>query len=270
MKKIIHTVLHLGIETPVKLLHITDVHISKTNEKDPEDQIALGKVRENLFQREGEFPPFSPSEYLEKAFALAEEMDALPVLTGDIFDIQTYGNIEEFHRICDGKDFLYTPGGHEFQKRCHITLDEPDGYWVASREKLKKALPGIDLDFTCRTVGGVNLIMADNSLDYYNKETVCRYFEALNNGLPTLVFSHDPLRTECLNRGTLWTPNMAPITEEDLAESLRMLEDLKTNPQIAAVFAGHSHIEWETAYESTVCYETPGLFKGFCRLIEIR
>ncbi len=270
MKKVIHTVLNIGIETPIRLLHITDVHIAKTNKTDPEDQISLEKQRVDIFRKEGDFPPFSPSEYLEEAFRLAEDYGALPVLTGDVFDIQTQGNLEEFHRICDGKDFLYTPGGHEHQKRCHITLDEKDGYWYKSREKLKEALPEFDLDFTCRTVGGVNLVMADNSLDYYNRETVRRYFETLKNGLPTLVFSHDPLRTERLNMATLWTPNMAPVTEEDLAESLKMLQDLKTNSQVAAVFTGHSHTERETVYESTICYETPGLYSGICRLIEIQ
>ncbi len=270
MKKVIHTLLNIGAEKPFRLLHITDVHIAKTNEKDPEDQIALEKRRVDIFRKEGEFPPFSPSEYLEEALELAHGLGALPVLTGDVFDIQTQGNLAEFHRILDGKEFLYTPGGHEHQKRCHITLDEEDGYWYKSREKLKQALPGIDLDFTCRTVGSVNLIMADNSLDYYNKETVRRYFESLKNGLPTVVFSHDPLRTERLNMATPWTPNMAPINEEDLAESLEMLQDLKTNPQIAAIFTGHSHTERETVYESTTCYETPGLYSGVCRLIEIR
>ena len=271
MQKVIRTVLNAGAEKPFRILHVTDVHLTKTNEKDTQEHIALEKRRWNVFRKEGNFPPKAPEEYLEEAIALAKGWDALLVITGDVMDIQTHGNIEEFHRIIDGHDCMFTPGGHEHQKRCHITLDEPDGYWIGARQRLKEAFPEFDMDYSCRTVNGINLVCADNSLDYYNEETVRRFYETLENGLPTIVFSHDPMRAGRFDASERWTEHMDPITNEDLERSLKMRKDIMTHPQIAASFTGHSHAEVETVYETgKICYETPGLYAGICRLIEVR
>ncbi len=271
MEKIIHTVLEVGLEKPVKILHVTDVHIAMTNDSDSEAHKVLEARRVNVFRKEGEYPPFTPSEYFEEAVALAEELDALLVVTGDVMDIQTNGNIEEFHRIADGHDMMFTPGGHEHQKRCHITLDEPDGYWMTARQRLKDAFPEFDMDFSNRIINGLNIVCADNSLDYYNAETVRRFYEELDKGLPMLVFGHDPMRAGRFNTAEPWTPNMAPITREELENSLKMRNDVMTHPSVVASFTGHSHREVETPSETgKICYETPGLYRGFCRLIEIR
>ena len=271
MEKVIHTVLNVGLEKPVKILHITDVHIAKTNEKDTEDHVKLETRRVDIFRKEGEFPPYTPSEYIEEAIRMAEEIGALLVCTGDVMDIQTQGNIEEFHRIADGHDMMFTPGGHEHQKRCHITLDEPDGYWMEARKKLQEAFPEFDMDFSNRIVNGLNIVCADNSLDYYNAETVRRFYEEIDRGLPMLVFGHDPMRTGYFDATELWTENMKPITKEDLEKSVAMRHDVMTHPLVVASFTGHSHMELESPSETgKICYETPGLYRGICRLIEIR
>ncbi|MBO5220764.1 MAG: metallophosphoesterase [Clostridia bacterium] len=270
MQKVIHTVLNVGAEKPFKILHITDVHLTFTNEKDSEDHIALEKRRWDTFRKEGNFPPMSPSEYFEEAIRMAEELDALLVVTGDVMDIQTQGNIEEFHRIADGHDMMFTPGGHEMQKRCHRTLEEPDAYWIGSREKLKAAFPEFDMDFSNRIVNGVNLICADNSLDYYNAETLRRFKEEQAKGLPIILFSHDPMRTGHLNCKESWCEYIT-LTEEDFKLSHEMIGLIRNDPKVVAYFTGHSHAEIEQKLESgSICYETPGLYAGICRLIEVR
>lgn len=270
MQKVIHTVLNAGAEKPFRILHVTDVHLTFTDERDTPDHVALERRRWDIFRKEGNFPPLSPKEYFEEAKELAKAWDALLVITGDAIDIQTQGNIAEFNRLLDGVDCMFTPGGHEHQKRCHVTLEEPDAYWVGARQRLKEAFPQFDMDFSARTVNGVNLICADNSLDYYNGETLRRYKEERAKGLPTILFSHDPMRTGNLQKTEAWS-EFITLTPEDFRKSHEMIDLIHEDPNLVAYFTGHSHIEMETPLHSgKICYETPGLYAGICRLIEVR
>lgn len=270
MQKVLNTVIKAGAEKPFKILHVTDVHITKTNDRDTDEHKTLQEHRWNVFRSEGNFPPKSPTEYFEEAIEMAEENGYLLIVTGDVMDIQTQGNIEEFHRIADGHDMMFTPGGHEHQRICKMTLTEPDGYWIGARQRLKDAFPEFDMDFSSRIVNGVNLICADNSLDYYNAETVRRFKEELEKGYPVIVFSHDPLRTGTLNKTEKWHENLT-LTPEDFATSHEMLNILKNDPRVIACVTGHSHIDNEQKQPSgSICYETPGLYAGICRVIEVR
>ena len=68
MEKIIHTVLHVGLEKPVKILHVTDVHLTHSAERDPETQRTLLADRTWTFRREGKYPTYTPDEYLGNAY----------------------------------------------------------------------------------------------------------------------------------------------------------------------------------------------------------
>ncbi len=270
MESIIYTPLEIGLEKPVKILHVTDVHISMTNETDPVEQQDLEVRRIDTFYKEGGCLPKTPSEYLEEAVAMAEEMGALLMLTGDIFDIQTNGNIAEFHRILDGHDCMFTPGGHEQQKRCVRTMEEADEYWVGARKRLQEALPEFDLDASSRVINGLNIVCLDNSLDHYNERTLQRLKEEIAKGLPMILFSHDPITCGAL---TCWEDAKIPyFTEEDYKIRHEAIDLIKSCPLVKGYFAGHWHTLSSSAVEgaSFRSYVTPGLFKGSCRLIEIK
>ena len=270
MQKIIHTVLNVGLEKPVKILHLTDIHLTATDGTDSENHVKLEKERKELFRREGNFPPKDPEEYFKEALDLAEELGALPVVTGDVIDILTNGNVAEFHRIADGHDIMFTPGGHEHQRRCHRTLEEPDAYWIGARQRLKEAFPEFDLDFSSRVVNGLNIVCADNSLDYYNAESFRRFKEEREKGLPMLLFSHDPVSDSFLNKTESWNENIT-LTPDDFKTSHEMFDLIQNDPKIVAYVTGHFHLEAEIPLKSgKTCYVTPGLYSGICRLIEIR
>ena len=124
MEKIVHTVLEVGLEAPVKILHITDVHLTIANDQDSEEMAKTMDRRREVFYKEGNCPPHTPSEYFAEAIALAEEMGALLVCTGDVCDLDNFGCREEFLRIAEGHDMMFTPGGHEYQKRYVRTIEE--------------------------------------------------------------------------------------------------------------------------------------------------
>ncbi len=73
MENITYTKIHVGLEKPVKILHVTDVHITKANEKDTPEHHRLMKRREEVFKKEGNFPPKTPEEYFLDAIAFAKK-----------------------------------------------------------------------------------------------------------------------------------------------------------------------------------------------------
>ena len=90
LESIIYTPLEVGLEKPVRILQITDVHLSFADERDSEYNRNLAVSRVETFSKEGGRPPYTPSEYFEEAVRVAEETDSLLVLTGDVIDIQTH------------------------------------------------------------------------------------------------------------------------------------------------------------------------------------
>ena len=268
MLQIEKTVLNLGLEKPIKLLHITDVHICEVSELDEPWQQELMKERIGVFQREANFPEKTPEEFFKEAVALSKELGALLVVTGDVYDVHTRGNLAKFKKLIKGEDMMYSPGGHEYQYQIVRTLEEPDGYGARMEKQLKEEINEFDLDFECRELGGVNVITANNALDYYPESTVNRFFKTLENGLPTIVFSHDPLDDKLLNKHEAYHENVK-ITKEEYEISHKMLDALISNPQVVTTFTGHNHITREYEIEGKTHYLTGGLFKGICRLIEI-
>ena len=270
MEQILHTVIEAGLEAPVRILHLTDAHMTFTDESDPPEQVELEKERWHTFHREGCCPPHDPAWYFEEGIRIAEQLGAVLVCGGDFMDIQTSGNSRAFHRIADGHDMMFTPGGHEQQKRCVRTMEEPEGYWKRARRRLAGMLPGHDLDFESRIVGGLNIVAADNSLDYYSEATVQAFRRELERGLPMVVFGHDPINDPLLNA---WeqTGYADPLTRRDYRISHEMLDLIQDSPQVKAFIGGHAHREEAGFLRSgNPFYTTPGLFAGICRLIEVR
>ncbi|MBQ9769476.1 MAG: metallophosphoesterase, partial [Clostridia bacterium] len=160
-------------------------------------------------------------------------------------------------------------GGHEHQKVCVRTMEEEYPYFKIMREKIKDNFRRFDIDFESRIIGGVNVITANNGLDYYNAYTVNRFEEELEKGYPVVVFSHDPVDDPLLGLTEPYHPNVK-LSTEDYLTSNRMLQKLLHDPRVKATFAGHWHRAEESVIHGKTHYVTDGLFKGKCRLIEIR
>lgn len=268
MIRLTHTKLNVGLREPVKILHITDVHLTYANETDTPRHQCLMQKRFDVFQKEGEFPPFTPLEYFEQAFALAKEENALLVCTGDAIDILTYGNVEVFKKAIADEDLMFSPGGHEHQRVCVRTMEEPLEYQNAARNRLEQELSRFDLSFESRIVGGINVITADNSLDYYSKKTVEAFKKEIEKGFPIIVFSHDYIWDTTLNLKEPYHPNVR-LTEADYRVSHEMIDLLLHHPLVVTTVGGHGHRDEERIIDGKTHYMTSGLFKGQARMIEI-
>jgi hypothetical protein len=268
MLNLTHTKLSAGLKRPVRILHITDVHLTYANEKDTPHHHCLMEKRFQTFYKEGDCPPFTPKEYFEQAIVLAKEENALLVCTGDAIDIHTNGNVEIFKEIVKGEDLMFSPGGHEHQRRCVRTMEEPYPYRETARARLESELDRFDLSFESRLIGGVNVITADNSMDYFTRETVEAFKRELERGYPIVVFFHDYIWDKLLNLKESYHPNVR-LTEEDYRCSHEMIDLLLHHPLVLTTVSGHGHCDEERVIDGRTHYMTVGLFKGQARMIEI-
>ena len=268
MIDITNTKLCVGLESPVKILHITDIHLTYANENDTPRHQQLMQKRFRVFQEESGFPPYTPREYFEQAIALAKEKNALLICTGDAIDIYTHGNLEVFKEITEGVDMMFSPGGHEHQRRCVRTMEEEYPYWETVRPNVEKEFSKYDLYLESRMVNGLNIITADNSLDYFPKRTVDAFKKELEKGLPIIVFFHDYIWDTLLNVKEPHHPNVR-LTAEDYRYSHEMIDLLLHHPLVITTISGHGHRDEEQIIASKTHYMTDGLFKGKARMIEI-
>lgn len=268
MINITNTKLTAGLAHPVKILHITDIHLTYANEKDTPEHHKLMKKRFDVFRGEGEFPPFTPKEYFEQAIALAKEEKALLVCTGDAIDIHTHGNIEVIKEILEGEDLMFSPGGHEHQRICRRTMEEPYPYFETVRLQLEREFSEFDLYFESRVINGLNIITADNSMDYFPQRTVEAFKREIEKGFPIIVFFHDPIWDELLNKKEPYHQNVR-LTQEDYLRSGEMIDILLHHPLVLTTVGGHGHRDEERIIDGKNHYMTSGLFKGKARMIEI-
>lgn len=269
MEQIIRTELNIGIEAPVKILHITDVHLTEANEQDSPEMAATMERRREIFRKEGNYPPHTPAEYFAEAIAMAEEMGAVLVCTGDVCDLDNFGCKEAFHRIADGHDMMFSAGGHEYQKRYVRTIEEGAEHIRTVRPRVVASFPQFDFDLESRVVNGLNIVTAENGIDYYSAETLARFKKELEKGLPIIVFSHNPIFDRALNTWEAIRPT-EELTDEERRISHEMIDLINTHPLVKATVTGHHHCNDERIHEGKLSLVTDGLFKGICRLIEVR
>ncbi len=267
MKEILCTTVEIGLNKPIKVLQITDVHITESNENDSDAVRSLTEGRRETFYGLGRPRDCLPQEFLKEAFSLAEAQDAFPVLTGDIMDMDTAANREEMHHCLGGKDFLYTAGTHEFQTIHWLEpLDEAGNYYNTIRKEMMREFGNWDFDH--RILGGVNLITMDNSQDFFTEDSYLKLQGEIRRGLPIVLFMHVPLNCPTLRRSAEECNNR--FSQFQYEVNLKTIDLIQSCPLIKAVFAGHWHCNREFPEHQPPVYVTPGAFSGVVRMIEIR
>ncbi len=273
MVSILKTVLDLGLEQPVKILHITDTHITESNENDDQRMKDLIEMRRETFVQEGKYAPRTPQQYLVEAFDLAKAEGAYPVLTGDIMDLNSAGNRVALHECLDGREFLFTAGTHEFQRssctpKC-CPLEEEGSYYEDTRKALQEEFPW-NWDSDSKVVGGVNLVTLDNSQGFFTKDAYDKLQAEITKGLPMILFMHVPLTCGTLKR----VPHEPPyefyrFSQEEYEISRKTVDLIESTPLIKATFAGHWHCESQYPDHTPPTWVTPGTYAGIVRLIEL-
>ncbi len=250
---------HFGLEKPVRILHLTDVHLSLADDIDGDDMKEHAASRRDTFFREANFPERDPVGYLEEAMEYSKEFDCT-VITGDLMDFNSHANREVAKKILAGHDYLFCPGSHEFAPKVGIpdTFEYKREHW----DEVQSVFRG-DMEFESRIVGGVNLVSMDNSFYVWTQRQFDLLKQEVAKGLPIVLFCHCAFNSPFLNQTTDRFGSLSrPKEVSDFTNEVNRY--IYNEPLIKTAFSGHYHGLGGTAsVGEKEGYVLAPLFKGF-------
>lgn len=247
-------------------MHLSDSHLSFTDERDSEQLVSHGQDRWKLFEEQGGMSPdLSFAGLID--YAGAEALDCT-VMTGDIIDFPSLKNLEVLSEALDqnGIPYLYTVGNHDYA--CYLYEEETTKTKQLHQPDFDRLLKN-DITFACTEINGVYLVAMDNSLYQFSEEQEQQLMKIAEEGKPMLLFFHIPIYTETLHEAVIpvWRqPIMCGCPESCLNHenpfwdrliptdtTLRVCRWIRENDrQIAGVFAGHVHFEHQDSLTSNL------------------
>lgn len=259
--KIIKNQIHIGVETPFTILHASDTHLWRADERDGEKKMKHAKGRGVLFPQ--------ADENYEFIIRRANELGCMVAYTGDLIDFVSQANYDAARDFCRRTDCFMTAGNHEFCQFVGDGAEENAAYRNLSLADVQACFDN-DIRFSCREVGGVNFVSLDNS--YYRIEP--EHLEALRGvvaqGKPVILLMHTPLYTDAhyqwmgANGGISYmmaAPDRLVETyppdryRQQIADEVtkEAYAYIRSQPTIKALLTGHMHHDYEEMFtENTV------------------
>ncbi len=281
---IMKTTVEIGLKEPVRLYHVTDAHICKAYENEGEELNWLAYNRwKNCFDHDltGE-----PERVFERIVAYGKEKRCLFAFTGDIYDFISQANLDYFADLVKDIDYIYAAGNHDF---CHFPGRDKEDY-PYKLEYLHVLAPYVkdNLLFSSRVVGGVNLITLDNSYNQVTDGQTDALMAEAAKGLPMILFVHNPFYEKGYVEQTLakgkdcayvvappeevlarYNPGRA-ASERATPATQRAYDYITSEPLIKAVFAGHTHENYQAPLPGgAVQYITGCAIDGHAREITV-
>jgi len=240
--------LSVGAETPFVFLHISDIHLSESDDNDSAERRQFAADRKHCFA----YAPEAVNEvkdYVKKT--------GYPLInTGDMLDFITPENLRIARDFVRDTGMMMAAGNHEYwhcpNNRFHYD-DVPETY-DGKNDALalvEKEL-GIDIRFSCREIGGVNLVCMDDSDYCIDEELFEKLKEVEAQGKPILLFLHIPLYSEHIGREAKFSLNAPPQYFENCHPvdawerepdelTCRICDHIRNSPLIKCVLSGHTH-----------------------------
>ena len=268
--------IQIGLKNPVKLLHISDTHLSFADRRDDSRKCALAERRRVTFGDEND----RCRRFLQGAIQYAQDTGALLVHTGDLIDFVSYQNLDISKEILGSSDYFFISGNHEFSKYVGEAVED-EAYKMDSLPLVQSFFRD-DLRFCSRVVGGVNLVGIDNVYYHMNADQFERLKAEVARGLPIILAMHTPLYTPELfyeqinvlgasNAGLMGCPeelirNYPPERYTQQAASpldFEIIDYIMAQPLVKAVLAGHLHFYHQSALDNGVVqYVVGGGYEG--------
>lgn len=277
--KVTQTTLELGLPSPVRLMHVTDAHVCRAYADEGDKLVRLAKQRGDDFGGEAQVEAL-----LESAIRRGAEQNIPFVFTGDLYDFISRGSLDYLQTLLDPLDYLCTAGNHDF---CTAPGADVEDHPFKLRQ-LPRIAPRFrsNLLFDHKIVGGVNLVAMDNSYHQFFAGQLDLLKAEAARGLPILLFLHVPLFEAGLAESVLargsdaayvtaapdevrarYAPHRAEY-QKATEVTMRCVEYIESAPEIRAVFAGHTHYNYESALPGgTMQYVTGGTYRGEAREI---
>ena len=261
MLNLVKSSLEIGLEKPVKLLHVTDTHITEVDDRDNERKRAMC-VRNPIAEITANFR--ETIDYCNKNCDMMAH-------SGDLINVVTHKSLEVVRQCLDTCDnYTLVTGNHEYSQYCGEAWEDiayKMTYYPMVRHYLKE-----DLLFSAKQVGGVNVVGIDDS--YYQVEPwqVWRLKREVQKGLPIVLMMHVPLFEESLYEMALEVnkegyTSLTGCDEEHLMrfhnefremqqrpndDTLRFIDYVYSEPLIKCVLAGHIHFNYESKLPSGI------------------
>lgn len=275
--ELLKSTLNIGLETPLKVLHVTDSHIARADERDNERKHALAK-------RLGD--PKKEAYFFEH-FAYAKEHCDLLVHTGDLIDFTSQANFDFARSVLAEEKVFFAAGNHEFSQYVGEAYEDR-AYKMNSYNEMRPGL-GAPLFFHARTVGGVNFVAIDDSYHQFEPWQLTRLQKELDKGLPIILCLHAPLFEQslydhhCERTGPGSSSYLVGCDEDHLPDDeWRAIEIrprgvtqeavafIKAQPLIKAVLAGHVHYSFVSELAPGITqFVTGGAYEGIARELTI-
>ena len=255
--------LKIGLGSPIRILQVSDAHLSGCCEEDSEKSKVKSRKKTAAFLEESGGVP--QAQRLKEALELAEDCDAL-IFTGDIADSPSRVNLELLESMLEGRRYLYTFGNHDY-----YSYDSDRGCAEDRERYLDDFLRFLPCDPTMDSmqVGGVNFVALDDSLAQF-----------------ILLFLHLPVYSPSFvpKAYEWWDSSMCVGTPPEVLAAhgetdpkmpeeeatLTMLELIRTEPLIKAIFASHLHFADESVVLGKPQFVNEPCYMGSVREIVLR
>ena len=254
-----------GLTREVRILHVTDNHIVKTDERDEkfiiEDGAHAGKrltdfgaMRYNHFSIDGKS---SAQRFAELCDAIRDEPDCADavVFTGDVLDFYTES---AFDFMCENikkitLPVMFTLGNHDmiFSKKSPAEMREIFSELCGGNTFIQKM-----------KIGDLALIGIDNINNFYHDEALEGLENAMRGEENVVLFQHIPLSTDDLNRYTLsfnkkdWSlGNNAVCVGESWKKVFAVIE--APDSKVRALICGDCHFDYRGPIGNALQFTSP-------------
>ncbi len=271
------TTVKIGLERPLKIMHVTDTHIALADERDDEQKRALANRLGNP----------NKEKYLKEHISYAHENCDLLVHTGDLFDFVSKPNVEKAREILKDEKIFFIAGNHEYSQYVGEAWED-NAYRMNSYMQMGYGL-GVPMFWNTREVGGVNIIGIDNAYYQFEDWHLWRLKREAEKGMPMVLAFHCPLFEEslyaehmrrmpgsctylvgCDEEHLLPYNEFRAVQQRPTDATLRVIEYIKNEPLIRVILAGHLHFGFvSNLTDSLVQIVTGGGYEGYAREVTI-
>ncbi len=281
----------VGASEPFSVMHVSDTHIVKVDDRDGERKIRLAAAR-SRYMDWGE-------HYLDEAVAYARDHGMFMMHTGDMYDFVSEANLDFTARTMLGADWFVCAGNHEYSQYVGEARED-QAYKDASARAVRSVLPN-DLVFASRVIGGVNFVALDDVYYNFTESQHAMMEEEMKKGLPVVMLCHVPLYTPEFCRSELeamggrcayltgvpveitstYEPGVTyPEGEEWRYRKVQQKADkptldfigwLKEQKLLKAILCGHMHRFFEERFSPTAVQYTVGAtYMGDAQVVHFR
>ncbi|MBQ7313231.1 MAG: metallophosphoesterase [Clostridia bacterium] len=250
--KIIRNTISVRAEKPFVFLHISDIHLSETDENDSAErrEFAAGRKRDFAFAPDA--MEFTKNYVKKTGYPL--------VNTGDMLDFITPENLRIAREFVKETGMIMAAGNHEYWHcpRNRFSYDDVPETYAAKNESLAlvEESIGTPIRFSCTEIGGVNLVCMDDSDYHIDAELFEKLKKVEEQGKPILLFMHIPLYSEHIGHEAKYSLNAPPQYFEnchpvDVFErtpdelTCQICDYIRQSPLIKCVLSGHTHVNTE-------------------------